>query len=71
MVDFKFSGNPKKENVLRIDLVYFIKKVKLQDSIPVSGQVLSLSKNRKLRLRNLLQPCPAFREIFPILNSFL
>ncbi|AMX70220.1 hypothetical protein [Leptospira borgpetersenii] len=40
MVDFKSSGNPKKENVLRIDLVYFIKKVKLQDSISVSGQVL-------------------------------
>ncbi|EMO62558.1 hypothetical protein LEP1GSC133_1722 [Leptospira borgpetersenii serovar Pomona str. 200901868] len=40
MVDFKSSGNPKKENVLRIDLVYFIKKVKLQDSIPVLGQVL-------------------------------
>ncbi|AWV71141.1 hypothetical protein LEP1GSC016_0227 [Leptospira borgpetersenii serovar Hardjo-bovis str. Sponselee] len=40
MVDFKSSGNPKKENVLRIDLVYFIKKVKLQDSISVLGQVL-------------------------------
>ncbi|AYR09582.1 hypothetical protein D1609_15210 [Leptospira borgpetersenii serovar Hardjo-bovis] len=47
MVDFKSSGNPKKENVLRIDLVYFIKKVKLQDSISVLGKVLKWGPIRR------------------------